>query len=54
MSKVYSLLPKLTVNEQFINEFISAQAPCFALGLVADRYDVIECLSDEFLADFEC
>jgi hypothetical protein len=27
MSKVYSLLPKLTVNEQFINEFISAQTP---------------------------
>jgi hypothetical protein len=37
MSKVYSLLPKLTVNEQFINEFISAQAPCFALGLVEER-----------------
>jgi hypothetical protein len=37
MSKVYSLLPKLTVNGQFINEFISAQAPCFALGLVEER-----------------
>ena len=37
MSKVYSLLPKLTVNEQFMNEFISAQAPCFALGLVEER-----------------
>jgi hypothetical protein len=37
MSKIYSLLPKLTVNEQFVNEFISAQAPCFALGLVEER-----------------
>ena len=37
MSKIYLLLPKLTVNEQFINEFISAQAPCFALGLVEER-----------------
>ncbi len=37
MSKVYSLLPKLTVNGQFMNEFISAQAPCFALGLVEER-----------------
>ena len=28
------MLPALTVNGTFIHEFISADAPCFALGLV--------------------
>lgn len=37
MSKVYSFLPKLTVNEPFIREFVSAETPCFALGLVEER-----------------
>ena len=37
MSKVYPLLPKLTVNRRFIDNFIAAQAPCFALGLVEER-----------------
>src|ERR1039457_1614909 len=32
-----SLLPKLTVNRQFMGEFLSADAPCFALGMVEER-----------------
>jgi len=38
MSNVYSLpLPTLTVNKIFINEFISADPPCFALGMIEER-----------------
>jgi len=29
------MLPKLTVNRQFMSEFIAEDAPCLALGLVA-------------------
>ena len=36
MSNVYPFLPKLTVNGQFIRDFIAAESPCFALGLVED------------------
>jgi hypothetical protein len=28
------LLPTLTVNSSFMREFVSADAPCFALGMV--------------------
>jgi hypothetical protein len=31
------LLPTLTVNGTFMREFVSADAPCFALGMVEDR-----------------
>ena len=34
---VHTLLPKLTVNRTFIQEFITAEPPCFALGLVDER-----------------
>jgi hypothetical protein len=34
MSNVYPLLPRLTVNGAFIDEFLAAPVPCFALGLV--------------------
>lgn len=37
MSNVYPLLPRLTVNRQFIDDFITAEAPCCALGLVEER-----------------
>ena len=38
MSNVYSLpLPPLTVNRAFIDEFISANPPCFALGMIEER-----------------
>ncbi len=32
-----SLLPKLTVNRQFIDEVITAELPCCALGVVEER-----------------
>lgn len=31
------MLPKLTVNRQLMNEFIAADPPCFALGMVEER-----------------
>jgi hypothetical protein len=37
MGKVVSLLPRLTVNRSFIQEFLSAQAPCLALGMLEQR-----------------
>ena len=37
MSQVHPLLPRLTVNRQFMNDFLSADTPCFALGLVEER-----------------
>jgi hypothetical protein len=37
MSEVHPLRPRLIVNRQFIGDFISAETPCFALGLVEER-----------------
>jgi len=37
MSNVHPLLPRLTVNRQFMSDFIAAETPCFALGLVEER-----------------
>ncbi len=37
MSNVYPLLPKLTANRQFIDDFVAARAPCFALGMIEER-----------------
>lgn len=31
------MLPTLTVNRTFMREFVSADAPCFALGMVEER-----------------
>lgn len=36
MSNIYPLRPRLTVNGRFMTDFIAAEAPCFALGLVDD------------------
>jgi hypothetical protein len=36
MSNIYPLLPRLVVNSRFIDAFITAEAPCFALGLVEE------------------
>jgi hypothetical protein len=35
--KVHALLPKLTVHGQFMSEFLAADPPCFALGMVEER-----------------
>jgi hypothetical protein len=37
MSNVYPFLPKLTMNGQFIRDFMAEESPCFALGLVEER-----------------
>ena len=37
VSNVYPFLPKLTMNGQFIRDFIAAESPCFALGLVEEH-----------------
>jgi hypothetical protein len=37
MSNVSPLLPTLTVHRQFISDFLSADAPCLALGVVEER-----------------
>jgi hypothetical protein len=37
VSNVYPFPPKLTMNGQFIRDFIAAESPCFALGLVEER-----------------
>jgi len=37
VSNVYPFLPRLTMNGQFIRDFIAAESPCFALGLVEER-----------------
>jgi hypothetical protein len=34
---VSNICPKLTMNGQFIRDFIAAESPCFALGLVEER-----------------
>jgi hypothetical protein len=37
MAEVYPLLPRLTVNRHFMREFIAAETPCFALGMVEEH-----------------
>ena len=37
MSNIHPLLPRLTVNRQFMSDFLAAKTPCFALGLVEER-----------------
>jgi len=40
MSNVHSILPTLTVNELFIRDLMSEEAPCFALGYVEVNGDL--------------
>src|SRR5271165_6543119 len=37
VSNMCRFLPKLTVNGQFMRDFMAEEAPCFALGLVEER-----------------
>ena len=37
MNNVYPMLPKLTVNRQFMHDFITANTPCCAFGTIEDR-----------------
>ena len=45
MSNTQPLLPRLTVNGRFIDELLSAQAPCFGLGLVEERKQTSDMLA---------
>jgi hypothetical protein len=42
---VHRLLPKLTTNRQFVNDFLGAKAPCFALGMVEERQQTLGLLA---------
>ena len=37
MSNVYPLLPKLTLNRRFLQDFLAEAAPRFALGMIEER-----------------
>src|ERR1700730_6577198 len=37
VSNISQFLPKLTVNGQFMRDFMAEESPCFALGLVEER-----------------
>ena len=37
VSNICRFVPKLTVNGQFIRDFMAEESPCFALGLVEER-----------------
>lgn len=37
MSEVYPLLATLSINRQFMSDFLSAETPCFALGMLEER-----------------
>lgn len=37
MGTVHHLRPKLTAHRRFISDFMEAEAPCFALGMVEER-----------------
>ncbi len=37
MSKICRFVPKLTMNGQFMRDFMAEESPCFALGLVEER-----------------
>ena len=42
---VHRLLPKLTTNRHFVNDFLGAKAPCFALGMVEERQQALGLLA---------
>ena len=37
MGTIHRLLTRLTLNRQFVEDFISADVPCFAMGVVEER-----------------
>ena len=37
LSEVYPLLTRLSVNRQFMSDFLSAATPCFAIGMLEER-----------------
>jgi len=45
MGSVHKLLPTLTLNRRFVQDFLAAAAPCFAMGLVEERKTLIPFLA---------
>ncbi len=37
MGTIHRLLTRLTLNRQFVEDFIAADVPCFAMGVVDER-----------------
>src|SRR5271166_6727216 len=37
VSNICRFVPKLTMNGQFMRDFMAEESPCFALGLVEER-----------------
>lgn len=37
MGSIHTLLPRLTMNRQFVEDFLSADVPCFAMGVIEER-----------------
>jgi hypothetical protein len=42
---VHRLLPKLTINRQFVDDFLAAKSPCFAFGLIEERRQTLGLLA---------
>lgn len=38
---IHHLLPRLTTNRQFVNDFLAAKAPCFALGMIEEHQQAL-------------
>ncbi len=45
MSEGYPGLPRLTVHRQFMREFLAAETPCFALGVVEEQQRQYGCFA---------
>lgn len=45
MGTIHRLLVPLTMNRQFVEDFISADVPCFAMGVVQERKIRLGCLA---------
>ena len=37
MGSIHTLLPRLNMNRQFVEDFLSADMPCFAMGVIEER-----------------
>ena len=48
MTNVSFLLPRLTINRQFMSDFLTAETPCFALGMVEERNRRCGCMAFRF------
>lgn len=37
MATIHRLLPRLTINRRFVEDFLLADVPCFAMGMIEER-----------------